>query len=702
MRIVLTRTVILIPILSALLSDLLFSVTESKSEYIADSIEFGTANSIVLDGSGLSPSEDIEVTARKSNPGVSQGERSLSACSPGQKIRLEFSLNDQSGGNACPVYRVWYRDTQILGTSSIGLSLKGNAYSAQGFSIADAKVTNHDSNWKTVCGERSFIRDRYQQLTVLLRQPQGNAPSLRLTFRCYDEGIAFRYELVGNRNKSYEITKELTEFAFLGDHVTWSTRIPQGVHVRKSLSSMKQSVERPLVLKTSSDLYVAIAEAALDNYAAMRLATEAKKPNTLVCHLAGSIKAKLPFKSPWRVVMMAESPGALLENNDIIRNLNEPCVLSDTSWIRPGKVLREVTLTTHGATASIDYAVDHNIQYILFDAGWYGHEYDETADATTVSVDPARSRGPLDMHRVIQYAEKRGIGVILYVNRRSLERQLDELLPLYKSWGVKGIKFGFVNTGTQDWTNWLHKAVRKAAEHRLMINVHDRYRPTGFERTYPNLMTVEGIGGDETAPSNEAVISNVLVRSLAGPADSTMCYFDKWVEKQSSHGCQLAKAVCFYSPWQFLYWYDRPNAEQESQYADNVIVETPELDFWDELPTVWDDTRVLHGSIGEYVTIARRAKDKWFIGAINSDEARELVAQLDFLRPDEKYLAIRYRDDPAVQTKTRVGITLEDVNSKSELSLSLMPRKGEAIRIVPAESEDAKNARSLYEKTRGF
>ena len=193
-----------------------------------------------------------------------------------------------------------------------------------------------------------------------------------------------------------------------------------------------------------------------------------------------AIAATELLTTPWRVVMVAESPGRLLENNFLILNLNEPCAIADTSWIKPGKVIREVSLTTAGGKACVDFAVKRGLQYVEYDAGWYGHEYDPNADARAVNLDPKRSKGPLDLHEVIRYADERGIGIIVYVNHLALEKQLDELLPLYKKWGIKGIKFGFVNVGSQQWTRWLHDAIRKCAEHQFMVDVHDEYRLTGL------------------------------------------------------------------------------------------------------------------------------------------------------------------------------------------------------------------------------
>jgi len=310
---------------------------------------------------------------------------------------------------------------------------------------------------------------------------------------------------------------------------------------------------------------------------------------------------------------------------------------------------------------------------VEYDAGWYGPEYDPNSDATTVTLDPKRSKGPLDLHEVIRYASERGIGIIVYVNHLALEKQLDELLPLYKEWGIKGIKFGFVNVGSQRWTSWLHEAIRKCAEHRFLVDVHDEYRVTGYSRTYPNLMTVEGIRGDETRPTNDQTLAYAFTRMIAGPADNTVCWTDPRVTANSTYAYQLAKPVVLFSPWQFLFWYDRPA----------VVADTPELEFYNHLPTTWDDTRVLHGSIGEYAVVARRKGDQWFVGGMNGLEPRAFNVPLGFLDANRRYTAHVYSDDPSVATPTHVKIERLAVDRDSVLQVALPARGGQAIRIEP-------------------
>ena len=318
-------------------------------------------------------------------------------------------------------------------------------------------------------------------------------------------------------------------------------------------------MERPLTIELGDGRFAAVTEARCVDYARMKLRRAHDRPHTLEAFLdaehgrAGKVSGRTPFTSPWRVVMVADSAGQLLEHNDLILNLNEPCALTDTAWIKPGKVMREATLTTAGGKACIDFCSRRGLQYILFDAGWYGPEGDGKSDAS--AVDPKRA-GLLDLREVIRYGKEKGIGVILYVNRRALEKQMDEIFPLYEAWGVKGVKFGFVNVGSQKWTAWVHEGVRKAAAHHLMVDIHDEFRTTGYQRTYPNLMTVEGIAGNEEFPTPAHNAALPFTRFLTGPADYTYCWYSDRLKVTHAH--QLALSTIYFSPWQVLFWYDRP------------------------------------------------------------------------------------------------------------------------------------------------
>ena len=612
--------------------------------------------------------------------------------SPDGKLTATIQLRDLEGASGVPTYSVLREGKELVGPSRLGLVLEGATFDplalCEGLEVISTKRETHASTWRPVYGERSDVLDQYQLLTVELRSKAS--PQLRQTlqFRAYDDGIAFCYAIPALGGiEEVTIARDRSEFRFLEDHRAWAVYSAQGNYETTNLSKIRPGCERPLTIETAGGPYLAVGEARLVDFARMRLAPLEGAGHSLVADLSGNAVCRLPFRSPWRYVMVADSPGKLLENSDFILNLNDPCEIEDTSWIRPGKVLREVTLTTEGGRACVDFAAANRIEYVEFDAGWYGHEYEDDADATTVTVDPKRSKGPLDLPQVIRYAEERGVGIILYVNRRALEKQLDQVLPLFQEWGVKGVKYGFVDVGSQHWTSWLHAAVRKAAEHRLMVDVHDEYRPTGYSRTYPNLMTQEGISGDETSPTNQQTLTVLFTRMLCGAADNTICYFDGRVAKNASHAYQLAKAVCLYSPWQFLFWYDRPagspGAKGGAGGEKNVIGDEPELEFFTHLPTVWDDSLVIDGEIGEYATIARRKGVDWYLGCMNGAQPRLFRVPLRFLAEGMRYTASIYLDDPAVETRTHVRIDRIDVDSGTALEFELPARGGRAIRLVP-------------------
>ena len=449
-----------------------------------------------------------------------------------------------------------------------------------------------------------------------------------------------------------------------------------------------------MLLKLPGGGFACLAEAQVVDYVRTKFRL-ADKQNTVTAAMYGPVDEIAPYQTPWRIVMCGKEAGEILEHNYLFYNLNPPCAIPDPSWIRPGKVMREVTLTTEGGLALVDFAVRRNLQYILFDAGWYGHEYDKASDATTVTLDPRRNPNPdaFDLPRVVSYAKSKGIGVILYVNMRALEQQLDDILPLYEQWGIAGVKFGFVQVGSQVWTKWMHEAVEKCAAHHLMVDIHDEYRPTGFSRTYPNLMTQEGVRGNEEFPDAFNNTMLPFTRYVAGPADYTICYyrqdFGRLEKQEDAHGVprsrniqttpahQLALAAVYYSPLQHLYWYDKPSDCQDE----------PELKFLDDVYTVWDDTKVLEGEPGEFITTARRHGEEWFVGTI-TNAAREAAISLDFL-PAGNYIAEIYTDgDASIPTRTKVRVSKFRVNAGTVLRFSLRKAGGAAVRFVPEPVKD--------------
>lgn len=599
--------------------------------------------------------------------------------SPDGKLVYSFTLSKEG----VPGYSITYLQKPLILPSALGLSGW-----EKGFVLSGVAVSNKNTTWKTLYGERSLVRDHYKQMIITLLLNGNQRSTLQIQVRAYNAGIAFRYAFpaAADGGKDVSIKEDFTRFSVPGGAKAWVATTAQGKYSLLPLENWPGEAERPLVLQLSDGRYVCLAEAAVVNYCRTKFSLDPDKANTIRCAMSGDVNFVTRHATPWRVVMAAERPGALLANNDLLLNLNLPCEIDNTSWIMPGKVIREITLTTSGGKACIDFAARHNMQYIEFDAGWYGRENDDTSSALAVHVDPARSSGPLKLQDVINYGESKGIGVILYVNQKALSKQLDSILPLFKSWGVKGIKFGFVNVGSQQNNSWLMAAVRKAAEYHLMVDIHDEYRPTGYSRTYPNLLTQEGIRGDEESPDNHEVLVTLFTRMIAGAGDQTNCYFAPRVDKMGSHASQMAKAICIYSPWQFIYWYDRPEDSPRQTggagSSASVIREIPDLGFYDALPTVWNDSKVIEGKIGEYGTIARRNGDNWYIGSL-TDEARKLVLPLDFLDKNRQYEATVYSDDASLMTPTKVAIRKMKVNASSVLKMNIMRRNGVAIIIRP-------------------
>lgn len=604
--------------------------------------------------------------------------------------RLQMHVTDE--GNRL-IYRVDYQERPVVLPSQLGIDA-GEKWLGD-IRILEVQTAERDTVWHPVYGERSSVRDRYRACTLTLGKKGGSRSRLVLDVRAYDEGIAFRYRFPGGQY--LHITGEYTEFAFPDNTHAYFTARAQTPYEYLPLANWPGESDRPLMLTLAGGTYVCLAEAQVVDYVRTKFSLAEGKRNTLATAMYGPVDEIAPYATPWRVIMAADRPGDILQNNDLLLNLNPPCEIENTAWIKPGKVMREVTLTTEGGMRLVDFAVKRRLQYIHFDAGWYGFEYDKESDATTVTLDPKRNPDPnaLDLQAVIRYARSKGIGVLLYVNQRALQQQLDELLPLYKSWGVAGLKFGFVQVGSQTWTRWMHEAVKKCARYGLMVDIHDEYRPTGFSRTYPNLLTQEGIRGNEEFPDATHNTTLPFTRYVAGAADYTICYyrqdFGRLGREEDAHGVprsrtilttpahQLALAAVYYSPFQFLYWYDKPSDSQDE----------PELKFFDDTPTVWDDTRVVQGEIGRHITVARRTGDDWFLGTITNNDGRRLTVPLDFLDPGTAYIAEVYTDGPrTLPTRTKVKTARYRVTSTTVLRFALKPSGGAALRLVKEQVKD--------------
>ena len=590
----------------------------------------------------------------------------LPLTSPSETLKADILVNEKS-------VRIALSDKgeKVMEAKTLQLELKENML-AGNWQVTGQARTSVDQTWQPVYGERSLVTNRYNELELLLRSDQ-NQKEMTLFVRLYDEGLAFRYAFDKLDFWNCTLTAENTQFLFSRDCDTWVTGMAQGAYSKTKLSALKGVGDRPQVIQVNGRKFVAIGEAALVDYSRMKLG-KSNEGIGVQSVLSGHVNLDLAgYQSPWRYVMVADHPGQLVQNNDLVLNLNEPNQIQNTSWIKPGEVLREVTLTTAGSFAAIDFAAENNIAYVEFDAGWYGAEEDTLSDATTVTVDPARSKGPLDLPKVIEYANAKNVGILVYVNKKALHKQLDEILPLYKKWGIKGIKFGFVNVGDQYSTAWLHQAIRKAAKYELMVDVHDEYRPTGYSRTYPNLITQEGIRGDEESPNLNQAIYTLYNRMICGAGDYTNCFFaERVMEKMGGRAAQLAKRIAIYSPWQFIFWYDRPykapSRDGGAGSTESVIKTDAITDFYCSIPVVWDDTRFYEGDMDSYAVVARRSASDWYVSILNAGDKRQVVLPLDMLKDQSRYKATLYYQAPG---KKKAVVSVKEIKLKGQENLTL-------------------------------
>ncbi len=587
--------------------------------------------------------------------------------SPDGRVAVEFVLES----DGAPAYAISFLGKPVVLESRLGFE----PGLTNGFQIGKSSSSSHHGEWTNNFGERRIVPDNYRELEVELKGKTGE--QMRIILRAYNEGAAFRYSFPAQTEaREFVFTAERSEFRFAPETMGYEEHGTEGEYHRVRVADIQPYCERPLTLELTNGLLASLAEADNENYPRMLLSGLAGAPGALVSALGGSSAnndstrpGRWPARlaagaaTPWRTLIVGEKPGDLLERNYLLLDLTPPSALPDMSWIKPGKVMRDTALTTSNSKAIIDFAEKGGLQYVSLDTRWYGAE-NQTGDATTV-------RAPnLDLPEIIRYGSTKNVGVILYVDRQQIKQQRDIIFPLYEKWGVKGVKIGFIDVGPQEETAWVTETVRKAAEHHLMLNIHDGYRSMGLTREYPNLLTVEGIRGNEHFPTPEHNCTVSFARYTAGPADYTVCYYDKRIK--TTHAHQLAMAVVSFSPLQWIFWYDRPGMYQGE----------PGIEFFQKVPTVWDDTRVIHGEIGKFATIARRSGDDWFIGIVNNSESRVLKLPLAFLEEGRNYAAHVYSDDNAATTKTKVGVKTLPVNSKTVLEVPLGAGGGQAVWIA--------------------
>ena len=652
----------------------------------------------------------------------------LTVSSPDGSLVVTFALKSDPqpylpGERA--YYRVEYKGLAILEDSPLGLDFYGARPLDRDLEIVGTDKRTGNTTWENPFGPRRRVADRYYEMTVSLREKKAPGRRMDVVFRAYNEGLAFRYILPKQRSlDKFVLSSESTGFYFAHGGYAYALNMGrfnthnEGEYLPVRLEEVKPAavINLPLLIEIPSGAWVALLEADLTDYAGMYVGGVPGIPNALAVKLSipprkesvarsittaqnqileQPVTGTTPKATPWRVLMVAPTPGRLIENNDIILNLNPPCAIPDPSWIKPGKAAwdwwsgsfaKNVPFAPGMNTATmkhyIDFAGAHRFEYMLVDGGWYAGTGDPASD------DIRKSIPEIDIPAILSQAKSKNVKVLLWVEWRPLDRLLDEALALYEKWGVAGIKVDFMNRDDQEMVALCAKWVRKAAEHHLVIDLHGASKETGLRRTYPNLLTLEGVMGMEYNKWSERVtpeydVTIPFTRMLAGPMDFTPGAFRnaargqfqiKDVEpmSQGTRAHQLAMYVVYDAPLVMLA--DYPEA-YEGQ---------PGLEFIEKVPTVWDETRVLSGSPGKSIVMARRKGDLWYLGAMTNWDARDLALALDFLAPGD-YEARIFADGPDASNEgTSLSIETKNFKAGDNFAAHLAPGGGLAVILTPS------------------
>ena len=613
---------------------------------------------------------------------------------------LEAVVSDQGGQLA---YEVNFRGKPLLLRSRLGLDLQGQPVLGPALHIASAKRGSADESYPVLVGKANPVRNHFNSLTVELAEKDTAPRKLTLELRAYDDGIAFRYVVPQQEAiRQFRLAKELTEFHIAKDATAYPLYLKnyrtsyENIFVKSQITRIPQNqiVGLPLLMEVPGVAWLAIAEADLDHYAGMYLtAGLPDRPSTsLAARLSPDIEepelavtGTLPHNSPWRVLLVGAEPGRLIESTTIF-NLNPPSAIADTSWIKGGKSAWDwwADDATTGAGFDggmdtrtmkyyIDFAAKAGLTYMLIDAGW-------SAEGDVTATSPR-----IDMPDILRHASEKNVKVWLWLHWTSVDRQMEQAFPLYQKWGVAGVKIDFMDSNDQRMVDFYHRVVKSAAEHHLMVDFHGAYPPTGLQRTWPNLLTHEGVLGLEynkwsAVPDPDHNVMLAFTRMLAGPADYTPGGFNNVTKadfvprmKQpmvmGTRAHQLALYVVFESPLVMV-------SDQPDAYKDQ-----PAFQFIQDVPTTWNETRVVAARVGEYVSVARRHGEEWFLGTITNWDAREIEVPLSFLGSG-KYVAEIYADAAdSDRAPKNVSIRKEPVEKGMMLKIRLAPGGGNAVRI---------------------
>ena len=617
-------------------------------------------------------------------------------------------------------YRVAVDGTPILNESRLGLRLRDGELGRE-VTLVKADRSDVDATWVNPLGKRREVRDHHRELALTLRERAGGR-EFQIIFRAFDDGVGFRYALsAGAGAKDFVVEEELTEFAFTADNLCYAgdhTHVPSDTYdvrggfagsqewefLRQRLSDLSSDTVTGLPLLTHTPAaWVAVTEADLIDWAGLWLAREPQSAGTTAVTLRarlaprldgqGLVKATLPHASPWRVLLIGREPGRLIES-DLVLNLSTPCQIADSSWVKPGMMAWDSWWSGIGRKDTgtmkdfIALAGEMGWPYQLVDGGWYLGTH---TGISRLGSDITKPVPEVNMPELLRFAaeNKVRLWVWLYWTDADQGEAYKKAFALYEKWGLAGVKIDFMDRDDQEMVNWYETITRTAAEHHLMVNFHGAYKPTGMIRTWPNQITREGILGNEYNKWSRRVTAEHRVtlpftRFLAGPGDFTPGgflnrpteAFQKGVtptQVQGTRAGQLALFVAYDSPVMCVC--DHPiNLRGQ-----------PGIDFLKLVPTVWDDTRVLSGVVGEHLVIARRSGRDWYLGALNNGVTRVRSVKLDFLGGGKWRL--RWWHDAADSAENAEHLEIEEsvVSADTTLDLRLAPGGGAVARFVPIQ-----------------
>ncbi len=633
----------------------------------------------------------------------------VTALSPDGLIRVEFST---ASGQL--VYTVAFRGKPLIDRSALGLDIQNQPVLGANVEIVATRSNKIDETYTVPAGKAKTVHDVCNTLAVDLAETGEPHRRFTIEARVYDDGAAFRYVVPSQPNlPELRIVNEKTQFVLAKDATTYplilrNYRTSWEENYRTvALSGIhpESLIALPLLTQLPGEAFLAITEADIDNYSGMYLLHDEKNARELHARLAPhiddpnlSVAVKTPAPSPWRVLMIATDPGRLIESH-IVDNLNAPSVIADTSWIKPGKAAWDwwsgpyddnVNFQPGKNTATgkhfVDFASKLGFEYFMLDAGWAQRRGDgpNWSGADITRVVPA-----IDMPELLAYAKSKNVKVWLWSHWTDVDRQMDEAFPLYEKWGVAGVKIDFMDRDDQWMVEFYHRVAKLAAAHHLLVDFHGAYKPDGLSRTYPNVLTREGVLGLEynkwsarVTPDHNVMLA--FTRMLAGPMDYTPGGFHNATAAEfiprntqpmvmGTRAHQTALFVVFESPFEMVS--DYPEAYEGQK----------ETAFLSAVPSSWDETRVLNAKVGDYITIGRRHGKEWYVGSISGSHGADLDIPLEFLPPGD-FIAEIYSDAPdADYYPTHTVFEQKKVDRTMTLKARMVSGGGQAIRIRPAE-----------------